>query len=134
VSGLFVLLSEADQKKFGCTDRLRVELMGVTAREQATLQKEFGYHGPEDLLEALRAMFDVEDGQVTKARRDPELFLALTWLALRHNDYFTTRRPAEMAAELADLDIQIAHAVLDFEADDAEGKGESSTPTETSTT
>jgi hypothetical protein len=135
VSSAYLVLSELDRKKFGCTDRLRFNLLDITAREQATLQKAFGYHTPEDVADAMRKMVLVEEGH--KVVRDPDVYLALTWLGLRQGDYLSARRGDEMAAELADLDIQIAYAIIDFEVDDAAddtaGKDGSSTPTRTST-
>lgn len=127
----YVLLSEADQKRFGCTERLSYVLTDVTARELATLQKAFGYHTLDDVASAIRGMavFD-DEGKLTDIRKDSDLFLALTWVGLRQNGLLSAHRPDEMAAELADLDIQIAWAQLDWE--DVEGKDESSTQTGTS--
>jgi len=129
VSGLFVVLSEPDQKRLGCPERLPVDLAEITAREQATLQQAFGYHVPEDLGAAMAAMADRERERVV---RNPQVFLALTWLALRQGGHLSARRPDEMAAELDGLDIRLSWTGIDYEAD-AEGKEESSTPTETST-
>jgi len=132
-ANIYVCLSESDQKKFGCSDRMRLDLRDTTAREQATLQRAFGYHELQDLSDALRDMFDVDgDGKVTRVRKDTDLYLAFTWLALRHNGHLDARHGDEMLAELADMDFQIAWAQLDFDVD-AEGKDESSTPTEIST-
>jgi hypothetical protein len=129
VSGLFVVLSEPDRGRLGCPERLPVDLAETTAREQATLQQAFGYHVPEDLAHAMRAMVDDEQ---KKLIRDPQVYLALTWLALRQNGHLAARRAEEMAAELDGLDIRLSWTNLDYEAD-AEGKDDGSTPTGTST-
>lgn len=137
MADLYVCLSEADQKRYECGPRLSVVLLDITAREQACVQVAFGYHTPEDILEAIRAMVGPEQpDENVKPRRDANCMLALTWLGLRQNGYLKARRSEDMATELADIDIQLTRAQLDSDPVEAEGKGESadSTPTRTSKT
>lgn len=134
MSVAYVLLSEADQQRLGCPEQLRYEPTEITAREQSTLQKAFGFHTLQELFEAMRAMVALDDaGEVTKVSKNPDVFLAVAWLALRQNGHLAARRADEMATELADLDIQLSFAQLGFAADEPEGKDGRSTPTETST-
>jgi hypothetical protein len=130
VSGSYVVLAEADAERLGCVQRLPYDLAETTAREQVVLQKAFGYHSPADVVDAMRAM--PIDEKTQTIRRDPDVFLALTWLGLRQGGHLSARGGDAMAAELADLDIKLAWTLLDFDVE-AEGKDESSTPTRTST-
>jgi hypothetical protein len=75
--------------------------------------------------------FDSE-GKTAGGRRDPQLLLAFSWLALRQSGLFTARRAEDMAVELADLDVQLLHVQLDYSDGPSEGKAEGSTPTRTS--
>jgi hypothetical protein len=130
---VYILLSESDRERLGCDERLPLELTDITAREQATLQKAFGYHTVEDVVAAHRAMWDFDsEGKTAGGRRDPQLLLAFSWLALRQSGLFTARRAEDMAVELADLDVQLLHVQLDYSDGPSEGKAEGSTPTRTS--
>ena len=135
--GAYVVLSPFDREKYDCSDRLPYDLTIITAQEQATLQKVFGYHTPEDIAVAISAM--VVDTEKKLVVRNPDVYLTLTWLALRQNGHLSAKRRDGMVTELSDLDIRLAQTLLDFDADEenedeaAGGKDESSTPTETLT-
>src|SRR5690242_2528292 len=121
MADLYVCLSEADQKRYECGPRLSVVLLDITAREQACLQVAFGYHTPEEVLQAVREMLRPNGDEDAKPRRDSNVMLALAWLALRQNGHLSTRRSEAMTEELADLDIQVQRAQLDGDSPDSEG-------------
>lgn len=117
----YVQLGEVDRERLGGPEKLYYELVDITAREQATLQQAFRYHSVDDLADAMRAMADEEKQRI---RRDPNVYLALTWVALRQAGVLTGRRSEEMAAELADLDIRVARTQLGIEQDEADQDGQ----------
>jgi hypothetical protein len=143
---MYIRLSDADRERLGCPERLQVKLADITAREQATLQHAFRYHDTIAIGEAITALFETgPDGKV-RVRRDPELFLALTWIGLRRSAVFTGAGRAELAAELDGLDIQLNRVDIDADEEEeaaieeaaeateaSEGKDSGSTPTRTST-
>jgi hypothetical protein len=136
---MLVTLSEADRERLQCPENMVVKLGDITAREQATLQHAFRYDDTVAIGEAIDALFERDAaGELVRVRRNADLFLALAWLALRQSGVFTGRSRGEMTAELDGLDIQLNQVVLDADDDEkaaaqAEGKGESSTPSRTST-
>lgn len=130
MSTSYVVLCEADRERLGAPERLPYDLMEITAGEQGAIQVAFGYHEPADIADAMRALVDDERNRI---RVDHKLYRTLIWLGLRQAGLLAAKSEDEMAAELAGLrDIKISRTVLDFD-EDAEGKDDSSTPTETST-
>lgn len=141
---MYIYLSEADRERLGAPEKLLVKLADITAREQATLQQAFRYDDTAAMGDALQALLERDDqGTVTRIRRNPNLFLALTWLGLRKARVCTAAGRTEMAAELDQLDIELNKVSFEPDEDEqaaeedeqlaAEGKDSSSTPTRTST-
>jgi hypothetical protein len=141
---VYLILSESDRERLGAPEKLLVKLEDITAREQGTLQHAFRYDDMVAISDALSGLFEKNDkDEITRIRRNADLFLALTWLGLRNAGVFTAIGRTEMTAELDGLDIQINKVSLEPDDDEtlaakeaaeaAEGKDSSSTPTRTST-